>query len=77
MRLTRAERLAELVRRATLLRERIATGKDALGSELWREHPRNHKAIYQKYEPSIKEDAYKLVEVEEKIEKMRPKRLQK
>lgn len=75
MRLTRVEKLAMLVHRATFLRECIASGKDAMSTNLWREHPTKHKKIYAEYEPRIKKDAYELAEVEAKIEKLRPAKL--
>lgn len=70
---TRENQLALWVHEATLCRQRISSLKDGLQSQLWAENPRKHKKLYDEYEPMIRETAYRLSDVEKRIEKFRPK----
>lgn len=69
--MSREIELAVLVKRATFLRECIASRK-GYRETVWYERPHNWKAIYDSYESVIKKDAYELYEVEQEIEKFRP-----
>lgn len=70
--MSREIELAILVKRASFLREVIASRKDYMESEWWSKLPNNHKTFYEKHEPSIIESAKELYEVEKEIEKFRP-----